>query len=261
MSTTKSAPENQKAKSFGRTSKRLLSYFKPYRKKVILLMVCAVISVLFAITGPRMLGTATNLIVLRSEFNETGMLNLDNMGDSSAIEKLRQYVNEDGYYTGPPVPANEVPYLHLTLGILVIVYSMAAIFSYIQQKLTAQVAQRTIYDLREAVSRKIQRLPLNYYDTHTHGEILSRTTTDIEQISTTIQQMLTQMITSFLTHCGHHGDDVYHQRANGVDCRLCSSDGAGFVRAYCAQVPEVFPWAARGPWDGQQLCGGILCRA
>jgi ATP-binding cassette subfamily B protein len=201
MSGKKSAPKKNK-KSFGLTAKRLLSYFKPYKKKVVLLMVCAIISVLFAITGPRMLGTATNLIVLRSQFNATGMLNLDNMGDSSAIEKLRQYVNEDGYYEGPPISPNEVPYLHLTLGVLIIVYSMAALFSYIQQKITAQVAQRTIHDLREAVSQKIQKLPLNYYDTHTHGEILSRTTTDIEQISTTIQQMMTQLITSLLTIIG-----------------------------------------------------------
>ncbi|MEG1991089.1 MAG: ABC transporter ATP-binding protein, partial [Christensenella sp.] len=92
--------------------------------------------------------------------------------------------------------------LSMILATLVVVYGLAAMFTYMQQRLTAKVAQRTIYDLREAVDTKIQRLPLNYFDTHTHGDVLSRTTTDIERISTTIQQTMTQLITAVFTLTG-----------------------------------------------------------
>jgi len=188
--------------SFSQTIGRLLSYFKPYRKKVVFMLVCAVISVVLAIMGPRILGTATNLITIRAQFNQTGMLDLDNVGDVSAIDKLRDVVDAEGNYIGPPVEPTQMPMLKLTLGILVIIYGLSALFSYLQQKTTAQVSQNTIHDLRKAVSEKIQRLPLNYYDTHTRGDVLSRTTTDIEQISTTIQQVLTQFITALFTIVG-----------------------------------------------------------
>jgi ATP-binding cassette subfamily B protein len=202
MSGKKNSSEDKNRQNFGPTLKRLLAYFKPYRKKVVFLMICAVISVIFAIMGPRILGTATNLIVLQSDINQNLVIDLNGLKDSNAVEKLHQYVNEDGYYIGPPISDKLMQYLKLTLGVLLIVYGVSALFSYIQQRTTARVAQKTIYDLREDVSKKIQKLPLNYYDTHTHGEILSRTTTDIEQISTTIQQMLSQLITSFLTIVG-----------------------------------------------------------
>ncbi len=156
-----------KAKNFGQTAKRLLGYFKPYRKRVVLMMVLAALGVLFLIFGPLMLGGATNIIL---EGMNVGQIN----------------------FTA----------LKINLALLIIVYSLSALFTYLQQKTTAQIAQRTIYDLREDVDKKIQDLPLNYYDTHTHGDVLSRTTTDIEQISTTIQQMLTQFITSLFTIVG-----------------------------------------------------------
>lgn len=200
MTKKNGAPKNKG--NFGQTIGRLLSYFKPYKKKVIFMMVCAVISVVLAIMGPRILGTATNLITMRAEFNQTGMLNLDNVSNQNAMEKLREYVDADGNYVGPPVEATQMPMLKLTLGILIIIYGASALFSYLQQKTTAQVSQNTIHDLRKAVSGKIQRLPLNYYDTHTRGDVLSRTTTDIEQISTTMQQVLTQFITAMFTIVG-----------------------------------------------------------
>ncbi len=162
------APVSQgKAKNFGQTAKRLLGYFGPYAKRVVLMLVLAALGVLFLIFGPLMLGGATNIIL---EGMNVGQIN----------------------FTA----------LKINLALLIIVYSLSALFTYMQQKTTAQIAQRTIYDLREDVDKKIQKLPLNYYDTHTHGDVLSRTTTDIEQISTTIQQMMTQFITSLFTIVG-----------------------------------------------------------
>ena len=188
--------------NFGAVIKRLLGYFKPYKAKIIIMMTCALLSVILAILGPRILGTATNLIIMRTSINETGFVSLGAPDQALPIDRLRDIVDEDGYYIGPPLEPTQMPVLRVTLAILIIVYGLSALFSYLQQKITARVAQKTVFDMREEVSRKIQVLPLNYYDTHTRGDILSRTTTDIEQISTTLQQVLTQFVTAILTLIG-----------------------------------------------------------
>ncbi len=159
----------------GSTIGRLLRYFGPYKISVAAMLLCALLGVFFQILGPRILGSATNTIV-------------------DGIE----------YAPGGGIVGNNIDFnhLHITLGALVLIYGLSAIFTYLQQKITARVAQRTLFDLREDVDQKIHLLPLNYYDTHTHGDILSRTTTDIETINTTIQQILSQFITAALTVVG-----------------------------------------------------------
>ncbi len=156
-----------KFRPFSGTLLRLFGYFKPYAFKIVGMLLCALLGVAFSISGPLILGKATNIII-------------------------------DGLSQGS-IDFNS---FHITLLALLFIYGLSALFSYFQQKTTASVAQTTLYDLRTAVDKKIQRLPLNYYDTHTHGDVLSRTTTDIEQISTTIQQLLTQFITSAFTLIG-----------------------------------------------------------
>ena len=167
-STSAQAPsKKEKPKNFGQTTLRLLKYFGPYKISVGTMILCAFLGVLFNIMGPKILGNATNLVASGAQ--------------SGGIDFTR---------------------FHLILTALVVIYALSATFTFIQQKVTARVAQTTLYDLRENVDQKIQKLPLNYYDTHTHGDILSRTTTDIETISTTIQQLLTQFITSAFTIVG-----------------------------------------------------------
>lgn len=157
------------------TVSRLLGYFRPYRKKMIAMFILAFFSVFFLILGPRILGAGTNLIFAG--------LKTDALGN---------------------VVAADIDFITLQkiLCALIVIYGISAICSFVQQKITAEVSQHTVYDLREQVDEKIQQLPLNYYDTHTHGDILSRTTTDIEQISTSIQQLLTQFINAALTIIG-----------------------------------------------------------
>lgn len=184
-------------------AKRLVGYFKPYGKKVVFLLICAIVGVVFLITGPRVLGTATNVITMRAQYNQTGELSLDvNNPELAGIEKIRENVDAEGNYVGPPLKEGEMPVLKMVLMLLVAIYGLSAFFTYLQQKITAQVAQRAMFDLRENVDRKIQRLPLNYYDTHTHGDVLSRTTTDIETISTSLQQIMTQLLTAVFTIIG-----------------------------------------------------------
>ncbi len=177
MKTTKQKQENanNKAKNFGGTVKRLLGFFAPYKKQLIAVLVFALLGTIFLIIGPKVLGEATNTIFAgvasAAEGNEA----------SAGIDFMR---------------------LSKILASLVVIYGLSALFTYMQQRVTARVAQRTVFDLREAVDHKIQRLPLNYFDTHTHGDILSRTTTDIERISATIQQSMTQLITAIFTIIG-----------------------------------------------------------
>ena len=81
-------------------------------------------------------------------------------------------------------------------------YLLSSLFAYIQQYVMAGVAQRTVYDLRKDVYNKLGRLPLKYFDARTHGETLSRVTNDMDNISSTPRQSLTQMITSVVTLVG-----------------------------------------------------------
>ncbi|MEG0356324.1 MAG: ABC transporter ATP-binding protein [Christensenellaceae bacterium] len=167
--------KKEKAKDFSGTAKRLLGYLKPYKKKMIVMLVFALIATMFLIIGPRLLGEATNTIF-------AGVANTIEGQDASAnIDFIK---------------------LSAILASLVVIYGLSGLFSYMQQKTTAKISQSAIFDLRESVDRKIQSLPLNYFDTHTRGDILSRTTTDIERISATLQQSMTQLITAVFTITG-----------------------------------------------------------
>ncbi len=101
-----------------------------------------------------------------------------------------------------PVPGIDFGYIGNVLLILLGLYVISAIFMYIQQYLMAGVAQRTVYRLRKEVDEKLSRLPLKYFDGRTHGEILSRAVNDMDNISTTLQQSVTQLITSVVTLIG-----------------------------------------------------------
>lgn len=157
------------------TLARLLGYFRPYRRQVVFMFVFSILGVLLMIIGPRILGEGTNLIFAGLMQDDQGNVTGANI-DFTALEQI--------------------------LALLVVIYGFSALFTYLQQRVTASLSQNTIRDLRRQVDQKIQVLPLNYYDTHTHGEILSRTTTDIEQISTTLQQLLTQVINAAFTVIG-----------------------------------------------------------
>src|SRR5207253_1226098 len=90
-------------------------------------------------------------------------------------------------------------YIGTVLLILLGLYIISAVFMYIQQYVMAGVAQRTMYRLRKAVDEKLSRLPLSYFDSRTHGEIMSRAVNDMDNLSTTLQQSVTQLITSAVT--------------------------------------------------------------
>jgi len=94
-------------------------------------------------------------------------------------------------------------YISIIVFILIAVYVLSSLFQLVMQLIMSSVAQITVYQMRKDVNEKLDKLPLKYFDTRTHGEVLSRVTNDIDTISSTLQQGLTQFITSIIAICGY----------------------------------------------------------
>lgn len=185
----------EKAKHFKVTLKRLLTYFLPEKFRFIVVLIAAIFGTIFNIIGPKILGLATTKL-----FN--GLI-------ASYIVQARNFSIKQALAQNPalplhlsPVPGIEFGYIGRIIILLVVLYIISAIFIFIQQYLMAGVAQRTIYKLRKEVDKKISRLPLKYFDGRTHGEILSRAVNDMDNISSTLQQSVTQLITSVISLIG-----------------------------------------------------------
>ncbi|MFN5651520.1 MAG: ABC transporter ATP-binding protein [Actinomycetes bacterium] len=161
----------EKSQNFGQSTRRLVRLLSAEGPLVILILVMAVASVAFVVSGPRILGHATNILT----------------------EPLIKYRD--------PSRIN-FSKLHNTLFVAIGVYVLSYVLSYGQAYLLAGVVQRTMFTLRSEVEEKIHRLPLSYIDRHSRGELLSRVTNDIDNISQSLQQSLSQLITSLLTMVG-----------------------------------------------------------
>ncbi|WP_318614519.1 ABC transporter ATP-binding protein [Sporosarcina sp. YIM B06819] len=164
----------QKAKDFKGTLRRLIRYLKPRQNQLIAVLVAAILSTVFSIVGPKIMGNAI------TELFEGAYGKFNNV-------------------PGAAIDFHAIGNLLLLLGGL---YVVSSLFSYIQQYIMSSVAQKTVYDLREDVNGKLEKLPLKYYDGHPVGETLSRVTNDIDTIGSTLQQSLTQFITSIVTIVG-----------------------------------------------------------
>ncbi|HEU5439561.1 MAG TPA: ABC transporter ATP-binding protein [Ktedonobacterales bacterium] len=164
----------QKAKNFRGTLLRLLTYFRPETTRLLVVLVAAILSTVFNIVGPKLLGLATTRLF------------------EGFILKLRHV----------PGAAIDFTYIGHILLILLGLYVTSAIFGYVQQFTMAGVAQRTVYRLREEVEAKLARLPLRFFDSRTHGEIMSRAVNDLDNITNTLQQSVTQLVTSVVTVVG-----------------------------------------------------------
>lgn len=185
----------EKAKDFGGTLKRLLTYFYPEKMRLIIVLAAAILGTIFNIVGPKILGLATT----RLFNNLIGSFIVQ--GKNAAIKKVLLTNPTSGLHLSP-VPGVEFGYIGHILLILLALYIVSAIFMFIQQYLMAGVAQRAIYTMRKEVDKKLSRLPLKYFDGRTHGEILSRAVNDMDNIGSTLQQSISQFITSIVTVVG-----------------------------------------------------------
>ena len=163
----------EKAKDFKGTMKKLMSYLSPYKLAILLVIVFAIGSSVFNIVGPKILGNATTKI----------------------FEGLVSKVSNSG-------GGIDFDAIFRTLTILASLYIISSIFSFVQTFITSDISQKVSYNLRKSISEKINKLPLNYYDRKTNGEVLSRVTNDIDAISQNLNQILSQMITSATTLIG-----------------------------------------------------------
>ncbi|WP_142829281.1 ABC transporter ATP-binding protein [Planococcus soli] len=164
----------EKAKDFKGTFRRLVSYLKPRRKKLAAVFLVAILSTVFTIVGPKIMGMA--------------------------ITEL--FEGAYGQLQGVPGGGLDFGVIGQILAILAGLYLFSSLFSYIQQYMMSTVAQDTVYDLRQDVNKKLEKLPLEYFDGRPNGETLSRMTNDIDTIGSTLQQSLTQFITSIVTIVG-----------------------------------------------------------
>ena len=165
--------KTEKAKNFKGTMLHLAGYLKHYKASVIVVILFACCSSVFSIVGPKVLGKATTKL----------------------FEGLMAWAMGTGLLT-------DFRYIRNRLLLLVVLYLVSALFSYLQSYIMSGVSMKITYELRKNISEKMNRLPLNYYDTRTHGEILSRITNDVDTVSQTLNQSLTQMITSVTTLIG-----------------------------------------------------------
>lgn len=166
--------QQAKPKQFKATLNRLLKYLKPYTVRLVLIFLAAVVSTLFSILSPKILGEATDVLV------------------SGIIERMN----------GQADAAIDFERIAFILAILALLYVVSALFGYFQGFLMAKVAQKVVYTLRKEVKAKLGRLSLRFFDSRSNGDILSRVVNDIDNIANTLQQSLTQMITSVVTLVG-----------------------------------------------------------
>lgn len=164
----------EKAKDFKGTMKKLGVYLKPYSLSIAIVILFAIGSAAFSIVGPKILGKATTKI----------------------FEGLVQKI------TGVPNASIDFGYIGNIAMILVALYLVSSLFGIIQSFIMSGVAQKVSYNLRKQISEKMDTLPLNYFDTRTNGEVLSRITNDVDTVNQTLNQSLSQIITSVVTLIG-----------------------------------------------------------
>ena len=164
----------EKAKDFRGTLNKLMKYMKPYMFLIVLVLIFAIGSAAFSIVGPKILSKATNAIF-------EGIVSKINGDENGGINFV---------------------YIRQILMTLLGLYIVSLILSVIQGFIMTGIAQKISFNMRKDISEKINRVPLKYFDTKNHGEILSRVTNDVDTISQTLNQSLSQIITSITTLIG-----------------------------------------------------------
>ena len=168
----KKGPSFEKAKDFKGTTKKLISYISNYKINLAIVFIFAVLSTIFSIIGPKLLGKTI------TELSQGFIRKITNTGeiDFNKITKM--------------------------LLILLALYIISALFTFIQGFIMTKVSQKITYNLRKEISEKIKKLPMSYFDKKTNGETLSLITNDVDTLSQNMDQSITQLITNTITVIG-----------------------------------------------------------
>ncbi|WP_207756455.1 ABC transporter ATP-binding protein [Nonomuraea cypriaca] len=193
----------EKALDFGGSLRRLLLLLRPERALLIVILVLGAASVALTVTGPKILGNATDLIF-------SGIIGAQ-LPTGATKEQAVAGLRADGQDTFADmvssmsvVPGQGIDFTALAqvLGWVLAIYLLAALLGIVQFRLTTVVVQRAAFRLRERIEAKLGRLPLSYFDGQSRGEILSRATNDTDNVAQSLQQTMSQLITSVLTVVG-----------------------------------------------------------
>ena len=162
----------EKPKNFKGSMKKLISYLGAYKIAILIVMILAAIATVFSVAGPKIMAKATNALFdgLMSKIAGTGGI------DFGYIGKI----------------------LLITLGL----YIFSSAVSFVQGWIMTGISQKVCYRLRKDISEKIGRMPMKYFESRTYGEVLSRITNDVDTLGTTLNQSITQIITSTATLIG-----------------------------------------------------------
>ena len=163
----------EKAKDVRGTLRRLFAYLRPELPKIVFVIVCALVATAFDIFAPRQLGMATTTVF------------------DGAVAKAQG--------TGAGI---DFGLLQQILAVVIVLYLGSGIFQYLEMFVMARVTQNVVYNLRQDAEAKLNRLPLSYYDSHSKGDTLSRVVNDVDLISSTLQDSLTQAISAVVTIVG-----------------------------------------------------------
>ncbi|WP_436676696.1 ABC transporter ATP-binding protein [Lactiplantibacillus plantarum] len=170
----------EKPKSFWKTAIRLMRYMSDRWVGLAVVMIFAIASVIFQIRTPKILGKATTELY---------------KGIMKGAAQQKAGISQSGY----PINFEKIGQIIM---IVLIMYLASALFNFIQQYIMTRISQRTVYKLRRSFKGKMQKVPISYYDTHSNGDIMSRAVNDMDNIANTLQQNLTQAVTSTVTFVG-----------------------------------------------------------
>ena len=186
----------EKPKDFKGTLMRLVGYLAPQKMRFFAVGILAIVSTVFSIFGPKILGKATTKIaegvIAQYTYFFKIQAAIQQNQPASVVESLRN----------APIPLFDLRYIGTVLLLMVVLYFISFLTGFAMSFIMSGVSQKTVYVMRNEVKEKLDRLPLKYFDGRTHGEILSRVTNDMDTIATTLQQSMTQLITSVVTIVG-----------------------------------------------------------
>jgi ATP-binding cassette subfamily B protein len=193
----------ERPKDFRNTVRRLGRRLRPERIRIAFVIAMTSASVAFTVFGPKILGSATDVLFngvigkrLPAGMSKPQVIALlRSRGEGQLADMIRGMSITPGWGV-------DFGHLGTLLGLAALVYIFGAMLNWAQGYVMAGVAQRTVYRMREDVESKLARLPLRYFDRHSHGDILSRVTNDIDNVTTTLQQGLSQLLGSGLTILG-----------------------------------------------------------
>ena len=194
----------EKSKDFRGTAARLTRRMRAYQSRLLGVVLFAAGSVAFSVLGPKLLGNATTLVFegyISSRFplgasQESVVAGLRAEGEDNLADLV---AGMDDLVPGAGVDFAAVGRVLL---LVFVIYVLASALAWAQAYIMAGVTADAMLDLRRDVDRKIGRLPLSYFDSHPRGDLLSRVTNDIDNISTTLQQVMMQLVTAVLTVVG-----------------------------------------------------------